>query len=118
FTKNSAPWKIRGKEGHKTRKGQTTWRDIESICRIEKSEKKFFLGKERIILTTECITKNASSSTIRIETYAVEIGLVERILKRKTNDGKVIEIHRFTLDKIQKTGITKTNKTRTKGITH
>ena len=100
LTKKSTKWKIKGKAGSKTGREKAKWKDIESICKIVESRKSNIFGKERYTITMECVTSNSSSSAVLIETYAEDIGLIERIMKGMTKGGEPRELYRLTLEKI------------------
>ena len=95
-------WKIKGKVGGKKGREKAKWKDIESICKILESSRSNIFGKERHAVITECVTPNSSSSAILMETYAEDIGLIERIIKGRTKGGEPREIYKLTLEKIVK----------------
>ncbi len=96
----SKPWKIRGKFSSRTNREEIQWKDNESKCKIVAKSKSNCFGKERCIITTECVASNSSCLIKRLETYAEGIGMIERILILKTKNGKKREIYRLTLNRI------------------
>jgi len=102
LAEEAKPWKINGKAGSKTDRGRMKWKDIKSMCKIVEIGRANYFGKERCIITTKCVTSNTSLRTERLETYAENIGLIERVLNAKTEDGELKKTFRLSLEKIIK----------------
>lgn len=88
-------WQTKGK----TRNEKGKWTDITSACKLVSQKPREVLGEERFTIMTKCKTNNRHK-VIRIEIYAKNIGLVERIVKVKSGRNSNV-VFKTKLEKIK-----------------